>query len=385
MVMPWQETDISKERFKFIIDWEKGLFSFSDLCKRYQISRTTGYLLIDRYNKEGMAGLGEKPSAPHHIPHKTSDEIVQKILDLKYRFPKWGPDKIRLYAIADGLNNFPATSTIGEILKRHGLVKPRKKRKRIVPHTEPLKHCIHANAVWSIDFKGQFRLKDKSYCYPLTVTDNYSRFLFACDAYQSPNLKNTLKTMEKVFNEFGLPDAIRSDNGQPFCGLGIAGLTQLSIWFIKLGITVERINLGCPQENGRHERMHRTLKEATIIPYESTFSEQQKKFNDFIYEYNFLRPHAGIEGKRPNEVYRRSKKPFPEKLPAIVYPNNFLIRKVKHNGQIKFAGKTYFISELLHREPIGLEMIDDDRAIIYFNKVTLGLIDSKLNKIIRPY
>lgn len=385
MVMPWQETDIPKERFKFIIDWEKQIFSFSELCKRYQISRTTGYLLIDRYKEEGLAGLSIKSSAPHNIPHKTSDEVVQKILDLKYRFPNWGPDKIRLYAIADGSNDFPAISTVGEILKRHGLVKPRKKRRRTVPHTEPLKHCTHANAVWSIDFKGQFRLKDKRYCYPLTVTDNCSRFLFACDAYQSPSLKNTIKTMKKVFYEFGLPDAIRSDNGQPFCGLGIAGLTQLSIWFIKLGIAVERINLGCPQENGRHERMHRTLKEATIIPYESTLLEQQEKFNDFIYEYNFLRPHAGIGGRRPKEVYEKSQKALPEKLPDIIYPNNFLIRKVKYNGLIKFAGKKYFISKLLHGEPIGFEMIDGDRAIIYFSNVKLGLIDPKLNKIIRPY
>jgi len=386
MQMPWQETDKSKERLNFIVDWKTNEFTFSELCKRYKISRPTGYLLIERYKLEGLDGLKERSKTPLTTPHKTSEELEQILLDLKFRFPTWGPAKIKDYLSAEGIEgNWPAVSTIGEIYKRHGLVKPRKKRKRIIPHNEPLRHCLYSNAVWSADFKGQFKLRNKSYCYPLTITDNFSRYLFACDAFESPNSENTIKTFKKVFLEYGLPDAIRTDNGQPFCSLGIAGLTRLSIWFLKLGINLERIALGAPQENGRHERMHRTLKEAAITVGEHSLVEQQERFNKFIDEYNSLRPHAALQGQRPKEVYTKSLRQLPEKLIEFEYSPEYKLRKVKCNGEIKFGAKRYFISELLHGETIGLEMIDDSRAILHFNKLKLGLIDSKLGKIIKPY
>lgn len=386
MQMPWQETDKTDEKLNFIIDWKKNEFSLSELCKRYRISRPTGYALINRFQLEGVEGLKEKSKAPLNTPHKTPEEIESFLLQLKYRFPKWGPAKIKDFLMVENIEgSWPASSTIGEIYKRHGLVKPRKKRKKIVAHSEPLKHCSHSNAVWSADFKGHFKLKNKNYCYPLTITDNFSRFLFACDAFESPNCENTIKTFKRVFSEYGLPDAIRTDNGQPFCSFGAAGLTRLSIWFLKLGITPERITIGAPQENGRHERMHRTLKEAVIIPEENTLSEQQKKFDAFIEEYNTLRPHSALKGLRPQEVYTKSLRQFPEKLIELVYPDEFNLRKVKCNGEIKFAGKRYFVSELLHGETLGLEMIDEHRAIVYFSKLKLGMIDSKLNKIIKPY
>jgi transposase InsO family protein len=386
MQMPWKETDKIDEKLNFIIDWKKNEFSFAELCNRYQISRPTGYLLVNRYQLEGVEGLKEKSKAPFNTPHKTSEEMERFLLQLKCRFPKWGPAKIKDFLIVEGIKgNWPASSTIGEIYKRHGLVKPRKKRKKIVAHSEPLKHCLYPNAVWSADFKGHFKLKNKNYCYPLTITDNFSRFLFACDAFESPNCESTIKTFTRVFSEYGLPDAIRTDNGQPFCGLGAAGLTRLSIWFLKLGIIPERITVGAPQENGRHERMHRTLKEAVIIPEENTLSEQQEKFNAFIEEYNTLRPHSSLHGLRPQEVYTKSLRQFPEKLTELFYPDEFNLRKVKCNGEIKFSGKRYYVSELLHGETLGLEMIDENRAIVYFSKLKLGMIDSKLNKIIKPY
>lgn len=181
-----------------------------------------------------------------------------------------------------------------------------------------------------------------------------------------------------------MPNAIRTDNGQPFCGLGIGGLTRLSIWFLKLGIMPERIDLGAPQQNGRHERMHRTLKEATIVPGRHTLQEQQKLFDFFINEYNVERPHQALNSKRPNEIHVKSKKQLPDKIPEVYYPDEFLIRKVKMNGEIQIQGKTYYVSELLHREPIGLEKIDENRAFVYFARLKLGILDLKLDKIIRP-
>lgn len=386
MTMPWQQIDITEEKLNFIIDWKRNEFSFSELCKRYKISRPTGYLLINRYQAEGIDGLKEKSKEPHAIPHKTSYEVEHKLIELKHRFPNWGPAKIRDFLIAEGIaGTWPAASTIGEIYKRHGLVKPRTKRKRVAPYSEPLRHCTSPNAIWSADFKGQFKLKNNKYCYPLTITDNFSRYLFACAAFLSPNSDETIKAFTKVFIEYGLPDALRTDNGQPFCGMGFTSLTRLSIWLLKLGIIPERINVGAPQENGRHERMHRTLKESAIINGASTLLEQQKKFDDFIYEYNNLRPHSALDGKRPKEIHVKSLRQFPEKLLEISYPDHFGLRKVKYNGEIKFTNKRYFLAELLHGETIGLEMIDDHRAIIHFSKMKLGIVDSRLDKIIRPY
>jgi len=383
--MAWKNSCIKDEKLMFISDWLKKEFTHTVLCARYGISRPTGYLLINRYMKEREGAFNERSREPHNIPHKTSYKIEKYLLTLKYRYPKWGPAKIRDFLIAEKIKGkWPAASTIGELFKRHGLVKKRRLRKKVAAHSEPLKHCHGPNAVWSADFKGQFHLKNGRYCYPLTVTDNYSRYLLGCDGFESPSCENTIKSFHKIFMENGLPDAIRTDNGQPFCGVGLGGLTRLSIWFLKLGIMPERISLGSPQENGRHERMHRTLKEATIISGQRTLKEQQKLFNNFITEFNTKRPHEGIQSKRPGEVYVKSKKQMPKRLPEVSYPQHFEIRRVKVNGEIKFANKRYFVSEHLHGEPIGLEMIDQARAIIYFARLKLGIIDARLNKILRP-
>jgi putative transposase len=385
MCMSWQESKISEEKLMFINDWLKQEFTHAALCDRYQISRPTGYELIKRYKDEGVAAFKERSRAPLNIPHKTPEAIEAKLLALKYRYPYWGPSMIRDFLIREGIEGlWPAASTIGEIFKRHGLVKPRKLRKKAAAHSEPLKQCVAPNQVWSADFKGQFRLKNEKYCYPLTMTDNYSRFLFLCEGLDSPNCNDAMRCYEKVFREYGLPDSIRTDNGQPFAGLAVGGLTRLSIWLLKLGIMPERISPGCPQQNGRHERMHRTLKEATIIPRKNTLKEQQKLFDNFQVEFNTKRPHQALNGMRPAEVHTRSTRNMPDKIPEIIYPNSFLLRKVKTNGELKFAGKRYFVSELLHGETIGLDFIDEDRAILYFSKLKLGIIDSRLNKIIRP-
>jgi putative transposase len=384
--MSWHETNVYREKYLFIADWLKQEFSMTELCKRYGVSRKTGYKFLNKYIEDGEGAFKEKSSARHTHPNKTPEEIQAKILDLKYRYLHWGPAKLRdWFHINEPKFTCPAASTVGEILKKHGLVKNKKCRKKVAKHAEPLAHCDAPNRVWSADFKGHFRLLlTKAYCYPLTISDNFSRFLLHCEGLEKNNYKLTKQGFEKVFFNYGLPDSMRTDNGQPFAGLGIGGLTKLSIWFLKLGIMPERIEPGCPEQNGRHERMHRTLKEATAKPPQKNMGEQQKCFTNFMQEYNYERPHQALNGKRPSDVYSASVKSLPSKLPEIYYPKDFLIRKVKTNGEIKWHGKRYFVSELLHKEPVGLEIIDDGRAFLYFSKLKLGIIDARNDKIIRP-
>ncbi|WP_064276706.1 integrase core domain-containing protein [Fluoribacter gormanii] len=382
--MIWQNTQAETEKLKFIGDWLKKEFDFTDLCKRYGISRKTGYKLINRYQEEGEQALKPRSHARHHHPNVTAYDKQSRLLALKHRYPKWGPVKLRDWLLLNEPHEkWPAASTIGDILKNNGLVKPRKYRKKVAAHTEPFSACEAPNHIWSADFKGQFRV-GKPYCYPLTITDNYSRFLLVCDGLLGPRLKETMEGFKKAFIEYGLPDAIRTDNGQPFAGLGIGALTSLSIWWLKLGIMPERIELGHPEQNGRHERMHRTLKEAVASPSRADFKEQQKSFDAFRNEYNYERPHQALKGKRPADVYHVSQRTYFDSMPEVSYPSHFEIRKVRTNGEIKCFGKKYYVSELLHGEPVGLNWIDNERATLYFSKLKLGLIDARVDKIFRP-
>lgn len=379
--MSWKAVKIKEEKIKFIADYLKREYYFNDLCNRYGISRKTGYKLINRFNTEGESAIEERSHCRHTHPNLTDFTIQEKLIALKHRYPKWGPLKLRQWLEINKAGQWPAASTIGEVLKRHGLVMPRKYRKKVAAHSEPLMHCHGPNQVWSADFKGQFRLGNARYCYPLTISDNHSRFLLACDGFESPNLTNTQKSFERAFKEYGLPHAIRTDNGQPFAGLGIGGLTRLSIWWLKLGIVPERIDLGAPQQNGRHERMHKTLKEAVSV--KKDFKKQQLCFEEFRQEYNRERPHEALKGQRPADVYVPSSRILLKLQPEVVYPHFFEIRKVKTNGEIRWFGKRYYLSELLVGEPVGCEMIDEGRATIYFAKFKLGIIDARGDKIIR--
>jgi hypothetical protein len=226
-------------------------------------------------------------------------------------------------------------------------------------------------------------LGNEDYCYPLTITDNYSRYLLAVDGFARPTYQNVRRSFERVFAEHGLPDAIRTDNGQPFAGCGLGGLTQLSIWFLKLGILPERISPGKPQENGRHERMHRTLKEATAKPSQNNFTDQQSAFDHFRQEYNQERPHEALDNHTPGDIYIPSSRELPALLREIQYPRNMEVRRVRSNGEIKWLGKKCFAAELLYGEPLGFEMIDEGRAIVYFAKLKLGIIDIRLDHILR--
>ncbi|HSW97264.1 MAG TPA: integrase core domain-containing protein [Candidatus Saccharimonadales bacterium] len=383
--MSWQKTPVKYQKMRFIADWLDGEYSFTDLCRRYQISRQCGYELLNRYKQEGDAAFEERTHARHTHPNQTSRELIQIILDTKHRFLTWGPIAIKAWLEEEYRNHtWPAASTIGDILKKHGLVKKRRLRKRVPPFTEPLKNCNASNEVWSADYKGQFRMANNQYCYPLTITDNFSRYLFCCEGFEKISGEKAIKTFEKVFYENGIPDAIRTDNGYPFAGPALGGLSRLSIWLLKLDILPERIEPGCPQQNPRHERMHRTLKAGIQLNTKSSLREQQQWFDEFRKEFNEQRPHQALQLKRPVQIYQLSRREYPTKLQEVSYPSRFLIRRVKTNGQIKYFGKRYFVSELLHGESIGLEMIDEERAIVYFGKLKLGVIDARLDKISRP-
>lgn len=382
--MSWQETNPKNEKLMFIADYLKREYSVAELCRRYQISRKTGHKLINRFSAEGEAAIHEKSRARHTHPNGTPEPIVEQLLAMKHRYPHFGPATIHAKLHIEHSDcAWPAISTIADIFKRHGLVKPRKLRKKVPAHTHPFIDCNQPNKVWSIDFKGHFKLQNDQYCYPLTITDNYSRFLLSCHGVARPTAKATKQIIERAFQEYGLPDAIKTDNGQPFAGLGLCGLTSLSIWWLKLGIWPERIDAGHPEQNGRHERMHRTLKAYTTRPPQACMKTQQQAFNEFIQIYNFERPHQGVNNQYPSQVYTPSVRSYPHILPEVTYPDAFEIRQVRSNGEIKWCGKQYFLSELLYREPIGLEPIDDGRAIVYFTKLKLGILDARLNKIIR--
>lgn len=382
--MVWRASGIKDEKIKFIGDWLKQESSHKDLCERYGISRKTGYKLIKRYVDEGEKGLDERSRARHEHPNQLSAERQIQILEIKSRYPTWGPRKIRDWLLLNETESeIAASSTIGELLKRHGLVKSRRYNRRAPAYGLPFKDCINSNDIWSADFKGQFRLGNTRYCYPLTISDNHSRYLLKCEGLSHPSLECTQKGFEKVFIEYGLPLAIRTDNGQPFAGVGIGGLTRLSIWWLKLGILPERIESGRPDQNGRHERMHRTLKESTANPSQADERLQQICFDRFRKEYNEERPHEALGGKRPGDIYKSSPRIYSKKYPEIIYPDQLEIRKVRSNGEVKWGGKKYYISELLSGEPIGLERVDEERAFIYFAQLKIGLLDVRKDKIIR--
>ncbi len=382
--MPWKKTEPMNERLKFIAAHQTGEFTMTALCERFGISRKTGYKWLNRYAAEGVTGLEERSRAPHCHPNAVSEEVVSEILRVKNRYRTWGPKKLRDWL---QLNRpalpLPATSTIGEILERHGLVKGRTKRVRHVPQAAPLSHCVEPNDVWSSDFKGQFRLGNGRYCYPLTISDNCTRMLLACKGLYAPTEDSVFPWFERAFREYGLPSAIRTDNGSPFASTALAGLTRLNIWWLKLGIRLERIAPGRPQQNGRHERLHRTLKAETAKPPKGNMSAQQRAFNRFRVEYNQERPHESLQGVPPSWEYRNSSRAYPSKLAEVEYEKSHTVRRVRTNGEIKWRGAMLYVSEALRGEPVGLVPIDEARWELYFAQQKLGILDERLGKIIR--
>lgn len=384
--MPWKETCTMNERKAFIEAWLSQTFSIRELCRRFGITPKTGHKWINRFKAEGMMGLEDRSRARHTQAHRTPDDVVQRILDLKHQQPGWGPVTLhstlhRMYPEV----RWPAPSTIGSILGKYGLVKPRRGRHKTPPHTQPLAHAKAPNDVWSADFKGQFRLGNGQWCYPLTISDNASRLLISCQSLPSPDIVGSRQVYERAFRDYGLPRAIRTDNGWPFAMPVLGGLTPLSIWLIRLGILPERITPACPQENPRHERMHRTLKAATAKPPKGDMSAQQRAFNRFRFDYNEVRGHQSLGvGIAPTDVYEPSPRAYPEQLPELEYPGGFEVRKVKYGGYIKLHGAPIYTTRQLVGEYVGLEPLGHDRWQLYFGMLKLGVVDERHGRVIRP-
>lgn len=385
--MPWREACAVDQRCAFVEGWLSGEFGMAELCRRFGVSRPTGYKWVERFKHEGLEGLAEQSRAPWVHPNATRPEQVEAIVKAKRRYPQWGPLTLRQWLCRryEG-SEWPAASTIGEILKRHGLVEPRgRRRPRTPPHTEPFAHAREPNDVWSADFKGQFVLGDGGACYPLTVTDNASRYLLCCRGMHAPRTRPTMAWLERTFREHGLPRALRTDNGVPFATAALGGLSELSVWLLKLGVMPERIEPGQPQQNGRHERMHRTLKAATARPPRGNLRAQQRAFDRFVAEFNDERPHRALGGgQRPGDLYRPSRRPYPSTIPPIEYAADYTVRKVKPGGYIKWHGQIVYITKVLGGEYVGLKPLDNERWELYFAHLPLGLFDARASKIIRP-
>ena len=377
--MPWNERTRMDERKRFIAAWSSREYTMTELCEVFGISRKTGHKWADRYVKEGMKGLDDRSRAPKSCPHRTDVECEEAVVIARKAHPSWGPRKL-LVRLRERRPDWPwpATSTAGEILKRHGLVKARRRRRRRAPLAKPAVVAEKPNQLWTADYKGEFRLGDGQLCYPLTVADRTSRYLLGCATRSSTAGTEARPVFEGLFREFGLPEAILTDSGAPFASAqSVRRLTRLSVWWIKLGIQPIRIQPGHPEQNGCHERMHRTLKAETARPPAANPGAQQRVFDSFRREYNEERPHEALAMKRPIELYEPSPRRYPAKVPEVSYPGHFEIRRVRRRGEIKWQGRRLFVSLPLCGETVGLEETDHGIWSLYFGSLLLGRYDEQ--------
>lgn len=380
--MPWIEVNLMDQKLLFIADHLREVTTFSDLCARYGISRKTGYKWVARYRELGLQGLQDQSQRPHGHPLTTPYAVRQQIKELRsqYRDPP-GPKKIQVLLQQKYPDwDIPSKTTIYNILAEEGMINRQKRRRRVPAGQLPFSPVHEPNDVWSTDYKGQFKTLDCTWCYPLTVMDHQSRYLLECHNCQGTGLEQSKRSFEKLFREFGLPWRIRSDNGVPFASRSPGGLTNLTKWWVRLGIMPERIEPGKPQQNGQHERMHKTLKRETVIPPAATAELQQKLFDDFRQRYNHERPHESLGQKTPASIYRPSTRPMPDKLPELEYPGHFRVSLVHHNGIIQHQGHRVYVSGLLKGEHLGVEEVNDGVWTVYFGFLKLGSFDMRVLK-----
>jgi len=367
-----------KERLHFVTDWDRRLYTVTELCARYGVSRKTGYKWLARYADVGVAGLAERSRAPHRCPHRIAPAVAAAIVETRRQHPSWGPRKLLVW-LADHRSGLelPAASTAGDLLHRRGLVRRRRRRRAWKHPGAPELVTAGPNDVWTADFKGHFRTGDGAYCYPLTVADQHSRYLLACDALASVRTEDSWLVFDRLFRDVGLPRAIRTDNGAPFCSTGIHGLCAMNVWWIRLGIAQQRIQPSHPEENGAHERMHRTLKAETTRPPARTRRGQQRRFQRFRTEYNHERPHEALGQQPPATVWHPSPRPYPRRLPHPEYPGHHLVRLVSDAGTFRFKAQQLFLSQALKQDYIGLEETADGVWSIYFYDVLLGKLHER--------
>ena len=374
--MPWKQTDPEREQRHFIEQWKGGRGTFVELCRQFGVSRKTGYTRVQRFKTWGWEGLGDRSRAPRHHPNRVSRAVAQRLIAARKAHPTWGPKKLVawLRGSEPGVS-WPAPSTAGDILDRAGMVRRRKRRRHAAPWNEPFAAADRPNDVWSIDFKGWFRTADGVRIDPLTVQDAASRYLLVCQGLGQPNGPHVRRVLEQAFREYGLPCAIRTDNGPPFASVGLGSLSSMAVWWVKLGIVPERIEPGHPEQNGRLERLHRTLKAETASPPQATRQRQQRTFDTFRRDYNIERPHEALGQEPPAHWYHSSIRSYPSRVPAPEYEVGVTVRQVRSNGEIRWKGDTIYLSEALRGEPVGLVSQDDRFWTIRFGPLSIGLLD----------
>jgi len=371
--MPWRQTSPMDQRTLLIADYLRETLSVTELCDLYRVSRKTAYKWIDRYLRHGPAGLQEHSRRPQHSPNQTAEDIVQALLQARRRHPSWGGKKLlALLHKRDPSWDLPHRSTVCDILKRHGMVPKTRHRRRIGHPGKPTSSILAPNDLWSADFKGQFKTGNGRYCYPLTVADGFSRYLLGCQGLNSTAVDEAKPVFTRLFKEYGLPTRIRTDNGVPFATNTLARLSRLSAWWVRLGILPECIEPGKPQQNGRHERMHRTLKAETTRPAAGSLAAQQRRFNAFRDVFNHERPHEALDQQTPASCYRPSSREMPSTLPPLEYPDRFEVRYVSANGGIRWNCDWVNVSIVCVGEYVGLEEIDNGIWNIYFGPLKLG-------------
>jgi len=376
--MPWREVCPMDERARFIGECLQGELTMSELCRKYEISRKTGYKWWTRFEGDGPATLADRSHAAQRHPNAILEEVVTILIAARKQHPTWGPRKLIVYlAHRYPRLPLPSPSTAGAILKRHGLAKPRRPRRRTPPYTTPFLGCDAPNTVWCADFKGAFALGNGRRCHALTISDAYSRYRLRCEGLSYTDEGRVRPIFESAFSEFGLPTAIRTDNGAPFATLAPGGRSRLAIWWLKLGIRPERIAPGAPQQNGRHERMHRTLKDDTARPSARTMADQQRACDRFRRIDNDERPHEALGQRPPWTADTASRRASPVGLREPTYPPDFTLRAVRPHGNLKWHGRELYIAETLANEHVGIGPVADGTWPVYFADVRLGILDDR--------
>jgi len=368
------------QRVAFIADWLRDEWTVTELATRYGISRKTAYKWLDRYETDPAYGLAERSRAPRTHGRALAADTREAVLALRRRFPRWGPKKLRAVLTArEPAREWPAASTIGDVLRRAGLSAPRRRPRYTVPLTQPLAAATAPNEVWTADFKGWFRTGDGTRCDPLTVADACSRFVLCCRIVP-PSERGVRPWFERTFREYGLPRALRTDNGSPFATTGAAQLSRLAVWWLKLGIQVDRIDPGHPEQNGRHERFHLTLQEETSTPPAPTPRAQQTRFDQLRRDFNAVRPHEALGQRPPADLYVASPRPYPARLEDPWYDATHELRRVRENGQIKWRGELVFVSEAVRGEVVGLAETEGGDWTVRFMHVELGRLERRTRR-----
>jgi putative transposase len=377
--MPWRESWPMEQRWEFVREFATGLFTMTELAAQYEISRKTGYKWLGEYATAGVLGLQDRSRRPHHSPHAVAPALVEALLAVRRRHPRWGPKKLlAVVRQRESDTAWPARSTVARWLKQRGLITARRRApSRPTSHTARLTIPTRPNEVWTTDFKGEFRTGDGAYCYPLTLRDGFSRFVLRCDALAARTGDLTRRRFERAFAEYGLPDRIRSDNGGPFAGPGLGGVSQLSVWWMRLGIVPERIAPGHPEQNGSHEQFHAVLKAHTARPPAPNGASQQQRFRRFIREYNHVRPHEALDDHPPATRYQSSPRPLPARVPPLEYPGYMEVRRVSSNGCLSWHGAPRFLATPLAGEHVAFEEVDDGLWTVHFATVALARYDER--------